>query len=112
MRPGFACARRQQQAVNLLACTCAGAQPDEATLRQILSNSTVMEGFDDPSVMAVVAEVAQNPAAFSRHVGDAKVSSICSSLSRQPMRTSRLANARMIGTQASHISLDTHEPRP
>ena len=54
----------------------------------------------------------RNPAAFSRHVGDAKVSSICSSLSRQPMRTSRLANARMIGTQASHISLDTHEPRP
>ena len=68
------------QSVKLLSCTCAEAQPDEATLRQILSNSTVMEGFDDPAVMAAVAETAQDPAAFSQHAGDAKVSCICSNL--------------------------------
>ncbi|CAK0787279.1 hypothetical protein CVIRNUC_010497 [Coccomyxa viridis] len=53
----------------------AEAQPDEATLRQILSNSTVMEGFEDPAVMAAVAEIAQDPAASSQYAGDAKVRS-------------------------------------
>ena len=82
--------RRHKQSVKLLYCTCAEAQPDEATLRQILSNSTVMEGFEDPAVMAAVAEIAQDPATFSQHAEDAKVSCTASSLSERALQTTSL----------------------
>ena len=47
-------------------------QPDDATLRRILEDSDLMNGFDDPAVMSAVADIAHNPAALSKHT--AKVS--------------------------------------
>ena len=46
-------------------------------LGRILEDSALMEDFEDPAVMSAVAEVAQNPAAYSKHA--AKVSNISSS---------------------------------
>jgi hypothetical protein len=55
-------------------------QPDETTLKQILDDSELLEGFDDPAVMAAVQEIAQHPEALSKHAGDAKVNALQSGL--------------------------------
>ncbi len=50
-------------------------QPDEVTLGKMMEDSAIMEGFSDPAVMSAVAEIAQNPGAYSKHA--AKVCSKC-----------------------------------
>ena len=51
-------------------------QPDEATLRQILDDSALLEGFNDPAVMAAVQEIAEHPEALSKHAENAQVSAV------------------------------------
>ena len=53
-------------------------QPDEATLSKILSDSSLLEGFQDTAVMEAVAEIAQDPDAFKKHAANAKASSTIS----------------------------------
>ena len=50
-------------------------QPDEATLSKILGDSSLLEGFQDPTVMEAVAEIAQDPDAFQKYAANAKASS-------------------------------------
>ncbi len=51
----------------------AALQPDEATVGRILADPRLLEGFDDPAVMAAVTDVAAHPARMSRYAGNPKV---------------------------------------
>ena len=59
-------------------------QPDEATLSKILGDSSLLEGFQDPTVMEAVAEIAQDPDAFKKHAANTKASSTTSCSSHSP----------------------------
>lgn len=48
-------------------------KPTEQLLGKITSNPKLLTGFDDPEVMKAVAEVAENPAAFSKYKDNKKV---------------------------------------
>jgi hypothetical protein len=44
-----------------------------------MGNSALLEGFDDPAVMAAVQEIAQRPETLPKHAGNEKVSTMHSS---------------------------------
>jgi len=69
------------QAEHMLLMHAEVMQPDEATLSKILSDSSLLEGFQDTAVMEAVAEIAQDPNAFKKHTANAKASSTISSTS-------------------------------
>ncbi|KIZ06947.1 hypothetical protein MNEG_0998 [Monoraphidium neglectum] len=48
-------------------------RPTQGMLAQISSDPVLAAGFEDPEVMAAVAEVAADPAALAKHRGNAKV---------------------------------------
>eukprot|EP00899_Mesostigma_viride_P005782 jgi/Mesvir1/15204/Mv06438-RA.1 len=48
-------------------------KPTPDLMAQVASDRSVMEGFDDPEVMAAVNEVAKNPAAMARYKDNPKV---------------------------------------
>jgi hypothetical protein len=52
---------------------CRAVGPTPETLGRIESDPVLAEGFEDPEIMAVVAEVARDPDAFERHKGNAKI---------------------------------------
>ncbi|KAI8466977.1 MAG: hypothetical protein J3K34DRAFT_524130 [Monoraphidium minutum] len=47
--------------------------PTQGMISQIASDPVLAAGFDDPEVMAAVAEVAADPSALRKHQGNAKV---------------------------------------
>lgn len=49
--------------------------PTAETLEQVSSNPALLAAFDDPQIMAAVAEIARDPCAFSKHKSNQKVNS-------------------------------------
>jgi hypothetical protein len=49
------------------AATLDALKPSGDMMAAVMANPALMRGFDDPDVMAAVAEVAADPAAFAKH---------------------------------------------
>ena len=49
-----------------------------------MEDSTVMEGFNDPAVMSAVAEIADNPEAYSKHAAKVGSARFCRTSVAQP----------------------------
>lgn len=48
-------------------------QPDEATVERIMADPQLLAGFDDPAVMAAVADVAAHPPHLAKYASNPKV---------------------------------------
>ena len=59
-------------------------QPDEVTLGKMMADSTIMEGFSDPEVMSAVAEIAQDPEAYSKHAAKVGSAYTCLTITTYP----------------------------
>lgn len=47
--------------------------PTEETVQQVCRNPALLAGFDDPEIMAAVADIARDPAAFKKYSSIPKV---------------------------------------
>ena len=58
----------------LAALLCTGAlQPTCESMTALMQDAELLHGFDDPDIMAAVAEIASCPAALQKYAHDAKV---------------------------------------
>ena len=64
-------------------------------MQSIMSDPSLLAGFDDPQVMAAVAEVAQDPSAFKKHQSNPKVSGVSRAVESCPGNWFHAPTARM-----------------